>query len=299
MNRAPKLPDFLILGATKSGTTSLHHYLKQHPDVFLPEEKEIQFFIDDQLYKRGMGFYQKQYFSGTSNYGAVGEATPLYFHRPELVIPRLKESFPADSLKFVLLLRDPVKRAWSHYLHMVRLGAETLDFERALLMEEKRLHTDPASWYSYFSDGLYGELLEQWFDAFSAERFLILTQDEFVRDVPLSLKKIFSFLGVDDSVCIRDLSIKNEAGQARSKRLMTLLMGRFPGANFIKAIVPVPFRRRLGMNLRHLNTVPSDHAKIMDADMETELRKRYVSDICKLEGLLNCSLEEWKHSRQT
>jgi len=299
MTRELKLPNFLILGATKSGTTSLHHYLKQHPDVFLPEEKEIQFFIDDQLYEKGMEFYQKQYFSGTSDYGAVGEATPLYFHRPELVIPRLKESFPADSLKFVLLLRDPVKRAWSHYLHMVRLGAETLDFERALLMEEKRLHADPASWYSYFSDGLYGKLLEQWFDAFSAESFLILTQDDFVRDVHLSLKKIFSFLGVDDSVCIQDLSIKNEAGQARSKKLMSLLMGRFPGANLIKAVVPVPFRRRLGMKLRHLNIVPSDQTSPMDADMETELRKRYVADICKLEGLLNFPLEEWKKPRNS
>ncbi len=64
MRLEQKLPNFLILGATKSGTTSLHHYMKQHPDVFLPEEKEIQFFIDDQLYEKGMEFYQKQYFSG-------------------------------------------------------------------------------------------------------------------------------------------------------------------------------------------------------------------------------------------
>jgi len=294
MTRETEFPNFLILGATKSGTTSLHHYLKQHPEIYLPQEKETQFFIDDQLFHRGIEYYKKHYFSGVCDELAIGEATPLYFHRPAIVIPRLKASFPDGVLKFILLLRDPVSRAWSHYLHMRRLGIEPLEFEAAMAAESERIKLEPISWYSYFTDGLYGELLDQWFSAFSPEQFLIMTQDEFITDLDSSLSEVFAFLSVDTSVRIHDLSVKNEAGVARSKRLMSLLMGRFPGSGVLKGLLPLHFRRSLGMRLRHMNAKRADRPIELDGQLEQELRHRYVHDIERLELLLQRSFSSWK-----
>ena len=294
MSNKMHVPNFFILGATKSGTTSLHHYLNQHPEIYLPQEKEVQFFIDDQLFSRGLEYYRKYYFPGVEKEQVVGEATPLYFHRPDIVIPRLHSTLSSDSLKFIIVLRDPVKRAWSHYLHMCRLGEETLSFEEAMEVEPERMKDQPIGWYSYFSDGLYATLLSQWFKSFDRDQFLVLTFDELSVDLNNTLRRIFSFLEVDSSMTIADLSVKNEAGMARSRWLMAMLMGRFPGARLFKALFPLHFRRKIGMQLRHLNTKRPDNPEELDAVMEIKLRKRYASDINHLESLLQRSLSSWK-----
>ena len=288
------LPNFMVIGAAKAGTTSLHHYLLQHPQIFLPKEKELQFFTDDQLYKRGKAYYLDNYFKQAHLFPARGEATPFYLHRPEIVIPRLKQIFADETLKFVVLLRDPAKRAWSHYLHMVRLGLEIFDFSTALAMEEQRMKEDSLSWFSYYTDGLYSRQLKHWFSAYPQEAFLILTQEELASDTQEALQKIFAFLNVDITQKVRDLSVKNKAGEAKSKFLMRILMGRFSGASFLKKILPVQLRRHIGMILRHMNTQPAKNTLMMPDRTYEDLAKRYNADLEELDTLLGRSFENWR-----
>lgn len=284
----------MIIGAAKAGTTSLHHYMSQHPQIYLPKEKELQFFTDDSLYRRGTEYYITTYFDTAHRFHARGEATPFYFHRPEIVIPRLKKAFDGINLKFILILRHPVLRAWSHYQHMVRLGQETHDFRTALSLESSRLSAHPLSWFSYYTDGLYGKLLKQWFDAYPRENFLILTQEELSASPHETLRKIFIYLDIDPTHEVTDLSVKNEARAPLNKSLMKLLMGEFPGASLLKKAISVPVRRRLGMILRHAATKPDTNKQRLPEDLYLELSNQYRADIEELEQLLEHNFSSWR-----
>jgi hypothetical protein len=137
-NLLKNLPNFFLLGAAKAGTTSLYHCLKQHPQVFMPANKEPRFFDRDEFYQEGLSVYLNRHFKGSEIYPARGEATPAY-HRPEKVIPRMKKAYGRLSPKFLIILRDPVERAWSHYLHRVFFTLEEESFEHALKLEKSRI----------------------------------------------------------------------------------------------------------------------------------------------------------------
>jgi hypothetical protein len=292
----PDAPNFMLLGAAKAATTSLHHYLLQHPEIYLPKEKEIQFFTDDALYEKGLDYYLRHYFREARGFPARGEATPFYFHRSEVVIPRLIKCFGLSGLKFVIVLRDPVKRAWSHYQHMLRLGLETLEFEQALEQEAERMKDQPLSWYSYYSDGLYASQLHQWFEHFPKESFFVISQDDLIEDSHRVLATIFCFLGVDPDILIRDISIKNEAAEPRSALFMRVLSGRTRGGVWIKKCLPIPLRRRIGMTLRQLNTRPVSQVSEMKPETRIKLGKAYENDLVRLENLLGRSFASWRQN---
>src|SRR3972149_6925354 len=120
-------PNFLVLGAAKAGTTSLCHYLAQHPDVFIPEVKEPIFF--DAEYERGLDYYWKKYFSRWSGQPAVGEGRVFNLYLP-FVPPRIRESIP--GAKLIAVLRNPVERAYSHWWHRFSYRDEILPFHEAI-----------------------------------------------------------------------------------------------------------------------------------------------------------------------
>ena len=136
-----KLPNLFILGAAKAGTTSLYHYLKQHPQIYLSSIKEPHFFDDDENFAKGLNNYVKQYFRNSEMYPITGEATP-YIQNGIKVASRINQAYSNNPPKFVIILRDPVKRAWSHYMHRVRTGLETNSFEDALLRKDSKLGND-------------------------------------------------------------------------------------------------------------------------------------------------------------
>ncbi|HEU4618301.1 MAG TPA: sulfotransferase domain-containing protein, partial [Gammaproteobacteria bacterium] len=181
--RAPpeNAPNFFLLGGAKCGTTSLYHLLKQVEDVYLPERKEPRFFAYRAAYARGLAWYLDEYFSGAARRRWRGEATPQYLHGGRLVADRVRASCGED-LRFVVLLRDPVARAWSHYRHARRLGIEPLSFREALAAEKDRLSENPEAWCGYFADGLYARALDDWFSVFPRDRFLVMLTDELERD---------------------------------------------------------------------------------------------------------------------
>jgi Sulfotransferase domain len=197
------LPNFLILGAQKAGTTALYAYLRWHPQVTGPSFKEVSFF--DRHYARGERWYRAHF--PARRRAAIGEASPSYLFHP-LAPERVAALLP--DARLIALLRNPVHRAFSHYQHELALGREPLSFEDALGAEDERLRgeverlsSDPAyfshAWwnYTYLARGRYAEQLERWYGAFPRERLLVLFTEELAQDPGGTYRSVLEFLGLE------------------------------------------------------------------------------------------------------
>ena len=202
-NRA--LPDFMIIGTQKGGTTSLYKYLAKHPNIKSNYVvKELSFF--DEYYSRGEIWY-KSNFPKRKKGKLYFEGTTHYLYNP-LIPKRVKKMLP--NVKVIALLRDPVDRAYSSYKHQVRAGREALNFEDAIQAEPERLNgekekllSDPTyisynyNHFSYIERGKYADQINNWLEYFPKEQILILPSKDFFKNTDNSLKQIYSFLGVE------------------------------------------------------------------------------------------------------
>lgn len=208
-----KLPDFLIIGAAKCGTTSLYSFLTQHFQIAPARRKEIYFF--DRNYEKGLWwyrahfpvFFQKQKSNRAINNELItGEATPCYLFHPHAP-KRVLSVIP--NVKLIIMLRNPIERAFSNYNMNVRKGYEQLSFEEAIEKEEERLsgrldkmlkdekyQSFNRQHYSYLARGIYVDQLKNWMDKFSENQFLILSSKEFHKNIENCLNKIFDFLNI-------------------------------------------------------------------------------------------------------
>ena len=198
------LPDFLVLGAQKAGTTALYEYLRRHPHITGPSWKEVSFF--DRHWARGERWYRGNFPNlARTREKRVGEASPSYVFHP-LAPQRVHEVVP--DARLIVLVRNPVDRALSQYNHEVALGREPLPFEEALDAEEERLRgedermaADPRyfsrEWWShtYKARGRYAEQLERWLAVFPREQLLVLPSDDLGSDPARAHAQVLEFLG--------------------------------------------------------------------------------------------------------
>jgi len=207
------LPDFLIIGAARSGTTSLYQYLSQHPSVIPGVGKEVYFF--DKKFDRGINWY-KSFFPTKLSKSRLenkqkrncltGEATPRYIHYPHTP-KRVFDLIP--NVKLIVLLRNPIDRAYSHYQMEVDHGNEELPFEEAIEQEEKRITDDMKkmekneNFYSvhfyrksYLTRGIYVNQLKRWFEYFPREQFLILKSEDFYSKTSEVYQQVLDFLSL-------------------------------------------------------------------------------------------------------
>lgn len=215
------LPAFLIVGAQKAGTTSLHAYLCEHPRVVPPVTKEVHFF--DHEFHRGLGWY-RAHFKRASEPGLLGgEATPYYLFHP-LVPVRTATALP--DCKLIVVLRNPIDRAFSHHNHERALGFEQLDFEAAIAAEqgrlageEERILTDADyrsfahQHFSYLSRGRYADQLERWFECFDRDQILVLCAEELFAEPGGAVRDAQEFLGLEPEMP-GDLTAKNARAYA-------------------------------------------------------------------------------------
>lgn len=203
------LPNFIIIGVQKGGTSSLFNYLLQHPDVFPGYKKEVKFF--DGNYHKGLGWYRFNYplMTQMSDPGEqTGEASPSYVFHP-LVPQRIKETLP--HIKLVLLLRNPVARAYSHYQGNMRKGHEELSFEEAIEMEQSRLAGEKEAIiadqhhpmykylvYSYLARGIYIDQIKNWLKSFPREQILIQRSEDLFSNPQKVYSRVLAFLGLPD-----------------------------------------------------------------------------------------------------
>ncbi len=196
-------PNFFIVGAAKSGTTSLYNYLNQHPDVYMSEVKEPHWFSRVEPNPEQLVYpvaSEEEYFAlfeGWQGERAVGEASPSYLWS-SAAPRRIEESVP--GAKIIVMLREPVGRAFSHYLGDVREGLQRLPFYDAL---EEDYASQRKGWgisHLYVELGLYCQQVSRYLERFGRENVLVLFFEEFVADVVSTLRVIAEFLGVDSDV---------------------------------------------------------------------------------------------------
>jgi hypothetical protein len=210
-NRGRMLPGFLIIGTQRGGTTSLYKYLMQHPNLAHALTKELRFF--DVNYHRGLGWYRSRFPSRRYRDMVrhrrgidliVGEASPDYLFYPHAPA-RVARDLP--DVKLIVLLRNPVDRAFSHYWHQFKRGHETLSFAEAVEAEPRRLEgelerivADPGyssyEWHhhSYVTRGRYQGQLARWMDLFPRDRFLIERSEDFFQDPKGVFGRVLEFL---------------------------------------------------------------------------------------------------------
>jgi len=187
-----------VVGAARSGTTYLHHLMIQHPEIFLPDKKALFFFNDKECVSQiALDEYQKEFINaGTAK--AIGEISPTYMYFKW--IPDQIFSFLGD-IRLIFLLRNPIERAYSHYLVHVSLGNEFLSFYEAIIAEEERLKTSNfriKGRYSYIDRGYYHHQIKRFLPLFQKEKMLFIISEEFYDDPLSTFNQVCKFLGISN-----------------------------------------------------------------------------------------------------
>jgi hypothetical protein len=297
------MPNFLMIGGAKAGTSSLYAYLRQHPQIFLSEVRECDFFTlegqrpnyngpgDRIAYRRyitTLEGYQRLFKPATGR-PAIGESSDLYLDGPGTA-RRIRHYLPEARL--VVILRDPADRAYSQYKHLVRDGREALPtFEHALDAEEKRIADGWHPIWHLTARGFYAAQLEPYLELFPREQISIHLYDDFVTDPPALLRVLFQFLGVDPTFRV-DMSLRyNVSGTPRSKLLHSFLARPLAVKDLFKPLLPARFRHRLRARLMNRNIVP-DRSR-MSPDTRKALVELYREDVLRLQSLIGRDLRSW------
>jgi hypothetical protein len=292
------MPNFLVIGAEKCGTTALYHYLRQHPQIYMSPAKETGFFGAEgkRPGSRAPGHLPTKHinniddyralFRGVSSERAIGEASPYYIYSTR-ALARIHHYIP--SAKLIAILRNPVERAYSNYLHAVWLGREPLtDFTQALSQEEARIQSGWEGLFHYQQKGLYYRQLRRYFDKFDEGQIRVYLQDDLNDDPIHVMKNIFRFLSVDDEFS-PDVSVRhNVSGIPKYKVLHTLVTEL--NRPSLKKLLPVGLVHRLREPIRNriLTKAPQ-----LPLEARRDLIEVYREDIYNLQNLIQRDLSDW------
>jgi|TARA_B110000967_G_scaffold12980_1_gene12528 hypothetical protein len=283
------LPNFMCIGAAKSGTTSLYDILMQHSDIFLPSFKEPHFFDIPSVYQNGIEWYKKTYFQSVKNEKCIGDFTPTYLFEeraPERILNDL-----GVNMKFIIILRNPVDRAYSHYLHSNRDEHENLSFKEALSLEKSRVNEKDYLSYlrlSYSGQGMYCQMLTRYFKFFPKDNFLIINfEEEFVSQRESTINKIFNFLELDYEVLDINLS-SNKASKAKSTWLKKVMKKTGWWRVLIKRMIPsLKIRQIIKNRIQRANITTFTPSKLSSLEKKELFNLFFKDDVGKLELLLN------------
>lgn len=287
------LPNFFIIGAPKAGTTALYSYLRQHPGIYLPETKEPHFFNEDHNYGRGIEFYADAYFRQAGGFPLRGEATPMYMREHAAVIPRLKGLYAARPLKFIVCLRNPIDRAFSHYHNAVATGREHESFERGLELEDERRGQNAKAWVQYAHEGFYDEQLAQWFAAYPREWFHFVITERLDEQRAEEIRKVLGFLGADPGFDIDSSKRENVIRKPRFAALTGLYNPAHPLRPAAR-LVPKSLKRYLRGYMRDSNLVTADARPEIRPDTREALRRRFEPHNRRLAAMLDLDLSGWR-----
>jgi hypothetical protein len=303
------MPNFFIVGAQKAGTTSLYHYLNQHPQVYMSPIKE-PFFFDHELDSKGevvrrefRGHRQPPRFTNIEKYStlfegargekAIGEATPLYIYAPGTA-ERIESYVP--GAKSIALLRNPADRAYSAFLYAVRMGVEPRKrFAQALREEPLRMRSGWHYVFHYRSRGLYYQQLKRYYEVLGRERLGVWLYEDMREDPASVAQSVFRFLEVDDTFTPDTSSRYNPAGVPASRsaraairatnRVVWVLRKVLPPTS---RILPLAFKMRRVVQSRVLTEPPP-----IDPELREELVEGYKEDILRLQELIGRDLSMW------
>lgn len=294
------MPNFLVIGAGKAGTSSIYYYLKQHPQVYMSPLKEPKFFAlegetlnyqgpDREIVNRVSVNNLKDYqnlFQGASTEIAIGEASPMYLYSPKAP-SKIKTYLP--QVKLIAILRDPVERAFSSFTHLLREGYETLSFERALAEEENRIQKKWAPLWHYKQKGYYYEQLKRYYDIFDREQIQVYLYEDLQTNSTNLIQSIYDFVGVDHTF-IPDLSKKNVSGNPKSRWVHDLFTKDNPIKTLLKPLFPKQLRRNIADTAieQNLGAKP-----MLSSETHHQLQQLYREDILQLQDLIGRDLSAW------
>jgi hypothetical protein len=272
------LPNFIIIGAGKAGTTALYQYLRSHPQIFLPEVKEPDFFTDKGNWHRGIGWYQQLFANARPEHRAVGEASPSYTNFPRFVgVPeRMHQVVP--NAKLIYLVRHPIRRMQSNYLQRVQGGRESLPIEQALFTRD------------YLDISRYGLQLRQYLTWFPREQILLVRSEDLKQRRDETLRGVLRFLGVDADATIaaeREWNTKEDK-RAVSPRIRAIR--KHPMFRALRQIVPTTVRSRVGS----LFVKPLEASDALSPGTYSRLADALRPDLEELRQLAGADFDVWQ-----
>ena len=295
------MPNFLVIGAAKAGTTSLYSYLKDHPQIYMSPHKEPRFFAleGEPIDFQGPGDLTRfrfvtdiesyhALFEGVSNEVAVGEASPWYLYVPKAP-ERIRHHIP--NARLIAILREPVERAYSNFLHAVREGLEPLtDFTQAMKAEENRIRNNWSYRWHYKQKGFYYVQLKRYYELFDRDQIRLYLYDDFMTNPINLLQDIFRFLGVDDTF-VPDTSQKHNVSLIpRNKALDKLFRQPNSMKSVLKPFLPSRLRQQVKTNLINLNLQKKPQ---LLPEVRKQLLDEYREDILRLQELIQRDLSRW------
>ncbi len=279
-------PNFFIVGTPKSGTTSLFHYLQEHPEVFLPELKEPHFFscpeVNNTYYKTKIVDSKEEYltlYQSTKTYKAIGDLSSSYLFNKESA-SRIKVFNP--KAKIIIVLRDPVERAISHYLMDVNLGYINVSFKEVLKNKNKH----KKFYQEYVELGFYEKQIERYKNHFPDSQIKIILSSSLFTDTLGILKETYNFINVSTTFTP---DFKKRHNQYRESRFDFLNF--FLKSNIIKNVIPSTLKARLKP------LIFNQEAEKPNLEFEKQLLKEiYKKSIAETETLISQDLTSWKQT---
>jgi Sulfotransferase family len=298
------LPNFLIVGASKSGTTSLYHYLKEHPEVYMPESKEPRFFVssvytklsaDDprhsSLKSQTVATFENymNLFREAHGYKAIGEASVTYLYYFEVAIPKIKRLL--GGVKIIIFLRNPIERAFSAYSYLFRDKFEVLGFEECLELEEERKCSNWSSLNLYKSEGLYYQQVKAYLENF--DQIKVYLYDDLLKDTLGVVRDVYAFLEIDRTFVPDVRTRYNVSGTPQSQFVHRFLtesnLFKRSAKPVVDLLLPKARRDKIVERLKAKNL----HKLELNPKTRERLKNTYREDILMLQDLIHKDLTHW------
>ena len=274
------LPTFLVIGAYKAGTTSLYHYLRAHPQIFMTEAKET-FYFTDRAYHNGLAWYETQ-FDAAGDALARGEASTAYSAWPFFEhVPERAHALVPDA-QLIYVMRHPIERLLSQYRFDARMWWDTRPIDEAVLDETR-----------YVSRSRYAMQIEQWLPYYPLERMLFLTTEDLRDHRRRELQRVYDFLGVDADFVPRD--VDREHNRREDIRTESETVRRLRGTALhraVRGVVPKRVRHavwRLGTAEKQPEVVAATISPAVEAQLLDLLR----DDLARLTGYVGSGFDAW------
>jgi Sulfotransferase domain len=231
-NAMDRLPTFLVIGAMKAGTTSLHLYLDKHPQVSMSRPKETNFFTDEHNWSRGLGWYMGRFSHSAPDAIAIGESSTNYTKYPHHQGVPKRIASTLGEVRLIYVIREPIGRMQSHYLHRVITGRERKQIDIALL-------SNPL----YLDASRYAMQLERYLEHFPLDRLLIIRSEDLRNERESTMRRIYRFVGVDDSTLPQLEAEVYQTVDRRAFRPSVAAILQVPHARRLARVMPAGLRR--------------------------------------------------------